>query len=65
LIKLDKTEVDPYYQLVRGARLRQNYIALHGSDEYYDLRMEFPLNFISGKSVWGHRRDFEVGLEAN
>jgi hypothetical protein len=60
MLKLVKTEVDPFYQLIRGARLRQNYIALHGADEYYDLRMDFPLNFISGKNAWGKRRDFEV-----
>jgi hypothetical protein len=33
---------------------------MHGVDKIYDLHLEFSQNFISGKRVWGSRRDFEI-----
>jgi hypothetical protein len=33
---------------------------MHGIDKIYDLHLEFSQNFISGKRVWGSRRDFKI-----
>jgi len=33
---------------------------MHGFDKIYDLHLEFSQNFISGKRIWGSRRDFEI-----
>ena len=60
MLKLVKTEDNPYFQLTRGTSLRQNYIVMHGVDKIYDLHLEFSQNFISGKRLWGSRRDFEI-----
>jgi hypothetical protein len=33
---------------------------MHGVDKIYDLHLEFSQNFISGKRLWGSRKDFEI-----
>jgi hypothetical protein len=32
--------------------MRENYLFFQGSDNYMDLRLDFPLNFLSGKRAW-------------
>ena len=62
MLKLEKTKDNPYFQLTRGTSLRQNYIVMHGVDKIYDLHLEFSQNFISGKRLWGSRREFEIDI---
>jgi hypothetical protein len=35
---------------------------MQGVDKIYDLHLEFSQNFISGKRLWGSRRDFEFDI---
>jgi len=38
--------------LIKGSKLRENYLFFQGTDSYMDLRLDFPLNFLSGKKAW-------------
>ncbi len=38
--------------MIKGSKLRENYIFFQGTDSFMDLRLDFPLNFLSGKKAW-------------
>jgi hypothetical protein len=38
--------------LTKGSNVRENYMFFQGSDSFADLRLDFPLNFLSGRKAW-------------
>jgi hypothetical protein len=43
--------------LTKGSNLRENYMFFQGSDSFADLRLDFPLNFLSGRKAWSSNFD--------
>jgi hypothetical protein len=50
--KFKPTKESPFSILIKGSKMRENYMFFQGSDNFMDLRLDFPLNFLSGKKAW-------------